>query len=798
MKPSGPLTVTLIVTLCLLTLPGGPTAVPQAQQAPQSSPASAAGDAAALKPTNHPPLPADVSQLWMAPSSQGRARTPRTATASEFANAVKLEVDGDFAKALPIFSKDSLQEGPLGHYAEYYKGLAELRLSRVADARRTFQALSSKQPVGYLLEAAALREAESDEALNDLQSALDVYERLAAMKTSAPDDVLMRVGRVARSLGHKDRAADAYSRVVYEFPFSDLASSASTELETLPAAAIGPGTTRYKLELGRAERLFGAKRYSQARSSFESVKAAAQGDDKELVSLRLAECDYFLKKARNARDGVKPYLEKASRQGEALFFHAVSVRDLGDEEEYLRTVRKLAAEFSDQSWAEEALNNLATYYILRDEDELADGTFREMYTKFPLGRYAERAAWKIGWWSYKNGNYADTVRVFESAAGNFPRSDYRPPWLYWSARAYDKLNQPALADARYTLTATDYLNTYYGRLAAKHLADRGTRVPQRRLIVDARSSTAPGAAGADDQPQPLVQLPANEPVIRALLALDLYDQAVDELRYAQKVWGDSSAIQATLAWIFNQRGDLRPGINAMKRAYPQFMAAGGEKLPVEILRVLYPVNYWSLIKRYSAEHDLDPYLVAALIAQESTFTADVKSAANAYGLMQLLPSTGRQYARMLKLTPRFSLRMLTTAETNIRMGTAYFADLVQQFGGTHYALATYNAGPNRVSRWISERPGVERDQFIDDIPFPETQNYVKRILGTAEDYRRLYGSDALTTADVDATPAVSHQSKPTPAQKASASKAPAKKKPAAKKAPAKKKTSTTRKSKKAA
>jgi cell division septation protein DedD len=92
---------------------------------------------------------------------------------------------------------------------------------------------------------------------------------------------------------------------------------------------------------------------------------------------------------------------------------------------------------------------------------------------------------------------------------------------------------------------------------------------------------------------------------------------------------------------------------------------------------------------------------------------------------------------------------------------------------------------------------VEREQFIDDIPFPETQNYVKRILGTAEDYRRLYGSDALANADVDATPAVSHQSKPTPAQKASAAKSPAKKKPAAK-APAKKKTTTARKAKKAA
>ena len=88
--------------------------------------------------------------------------------------------------------------------------------------------------------------------------------------------------------------------------------------------------------------------------------------------------------------------------------------------------------------------------------------------------------------------------------------------------------------------------------------------------------------------------------------------------------------------------------------------------------------------------------------------------------------------------------MLTTAETNIKMGTAYFADLVRQFGGVHYALATYNAGPNRVARWIAERPGVDRDEFIDDIPFPETQNYVKKILGTAEDYRRLYGSGAVS------------------------------------------------------
>jgi len=169
----------------------------------------------------------------------------------------------------------------------------------------------------------------------------------------------------------------------------------------------------------------------------------------------------------------------------------------------------------------------------------------------------------------------------------------------------------------------------------------------------------------------------------------------------------------------------------------------------------------------------------------------VKSAANAYGLMQLLPSTGRQYARRLGITKRFSIGMLTTADTNLRMGTAYFADLVEQFGGTHFALATYNAGPSRVQRWINEKPGMERDEFIDDIPFPETQNYVKRILGTAEDYRRLYGTDAAADDAPDARPAVAHDKAPAAnkASAASASPSAAKKKAA----PPKKKTPTRRK-----
>ncbi len=736
--------------------------------------------------SNHPRVATDPSQLWMAPTGPKNGR-------GEFATAVKFEVEGEFAKALPIFSRASMQQGTLGDYAIYYQGFAELRLGRAADARRTFQALQAKSPVGFLAEGAALREAECDEALGDQAAALALYERLAQTKTSALDDLLMKLGRAARATGNVQKATEAFSRVLFEFPFSDDAAAASTELDSLPLAPIAAGSNRYKLELGRAERLFGAKRYAQARSVFDAVRPSSQGGDRELVNLRLAECDYFLKRPRNARDGVKPYIDKASRQGEALYFYAVATRELGGHEEYLRSVRRLVDEFASQSWAEEALNNLATHYILQGDDAKADEVFRELYDKFPTGHYAERAAWKTGWFAYRNGRYRDTVRTFESAAEHFPRSDYRPAWLYWSAKAHEALTESTVADARYALVATDYLNTYYGRLAVKHLDG----APRQRLVADvaqesatddpSRASGSSRAETGGDGGSPTPSLPPNERVIRALLALDLYDQALDELHYAQKVWSDSSAIQATIGWILHEKGDLRAGINAMKRAYPQYMAAGGEKLPKQLLQVLFPVSYWPQIKHYSAEHQLDPYLMAALIAQESNFTADIKSPANAYGLMQIVPATGKQYARMLSLSKKFSIGMLTTADTNLKMGTAYFADLVRQYGGVAYALATYNAGPGRIVRWKAAKPGMDPEEFIDDIPFPETQGYVKKILGTAEDYRRLYGGETAVAEAFDVAPEVAPE---TPASSTS-SRSTARK-------PAPKKKPTTHKTKKAA
>jgi soluble lytic murein transglycosylase len=175
----------------------------------------------------------------------------------------------------------------------------------------------------------------------------------------------------------------------------------------------------------------------------------------------------------------------------------------------------------------------------------------------------------------------------------------------------------------------------------------------------------------------------------------------------------------------------------IKRAYPQFLTTGNGGLPDEVLRVVFPLDYWPIIQRYAADRGLDPHFVAALVGQESMFEAAARSVANAYGLLQLVPSTGRRIGRSIGLR-RVTVRDLVNPDTNIRLGTKHIADLLAQFREPSLALAAYNAGEARVVEWLRERPGLPQDEFIDDIPFPETRAYVRRILGTTEDYRRLY------------------------------------------------------------
>jgi soluble lytic murein transglycosylase len=667
--------------------------------------------------------------LWLAPPAPPTRPTPVATALTQLA-------DGKAAVALPALKTGSTTP-IVGAYVRVHQGRAELALERPAEALASARAAVAAATTPYLKERALWLAADAAEAANNWPAALESLSALVELPSTSFAQALYRQAVAHHQSGKIDAAIEVYSRVYADYPLSDEASQSAGELAKLSPAFRTMSAARAPQELARAHALFAARRHADARKAYDLARPHVQGADRDLVALRLAQLEYHLQRLPAAREALRVFLAKPSvpqaLKDEAEYFELSTMREQGRHAEYVAAVRAFVDRSPTPAWAEAAFNDLGTHYILTDDDNKAAQVFTEQYDRFPTGTFAGRAAWKAGWTGFVNGNYAETIRLFESAAAGLRRADYRSGWVYWAARAHERLGQRDRAIAGYEQTISDYGNSYYGREAVR----------ARETLLAAMRPAGAGPVEPVRRATPLVFEPGPAPttaaIIQSLLAAQLWDDAIGEIRRAQRTEGVTPLLEATLAYAYNRKGELRLGISAMKRAYPQYLADGSDALPREILTVIFPLEYWDLIQTHANKHDLDPFLIAALMAQESTFDADVKSAANAWGLMQLLPSTGARVARQIGLKP-FSTASLTTPEINVTLGTQYFADLVKQFNGnTAAALASYNAGENRVERWLAERPGLDRDEFVDNIPFPETQGYVKKILGTAEDYRVLYG-----------------------------------------------------------
>jgi soluble lytic murein transglycosylase len=692
----------------------------------QNSSGSPNAEPPGLRPTAHAPVPPRLDAMWYAPASAN----PPARELSDLARGVELlETGGSVTEALPLVSHAALGNTPVADYARYYAGIALQRLDRLDEADAAFASLGGLSLQAQLPESALFRRAEIREVRKDFAGAAAIYEQLLARKTAAPQIALVKLAAAAEAAGDRERAIAAARRVLREFTLSAEVAEAERLLTRVNGFDLSTPNAVAE-EVGRAEALYKGRRYDQARAAYQRVLQQLTGDDRDRATLRLAQIHSVQGQHRAARETFKRYANHPTLGVEAQFGLVAAARALGEHREANALTEDFVARYPEHHLAEEALNEMARRYVLDDDDETAARVYTRMIDRFPAGAFAERGAWKAGWWAYRQKNFAETVRVFERGTANFPRSDYRPSWLYWSARSYEQMGERQKAVERYRLVATDYLNSYYGRLAWSRLeaVKQATVTPGIRRVIAA-------------PPAP----PPNLDVVKALIAAGLYRPALNELQYAQRMWGESAPLTATIALVHNRMGNLRPGITAMRRAYPQFMAAGGEDLPQEILRVIFPLDYWSLLKGNAQAQGLDPYIVAALAAQESTFDPRIRSSANAIGLMQIIPPTGRRLARQVGVR-NFTERHLENPEINVRLGTQYFGDLVKEFGGYHFALAGYNAGEHRVRRWNREAPGLPQDEWIDNIPFPETQNYVKRILGTAEDYRRLYSEAPVTSA----------------------------------------------------
>ena len=156
-----------------------------------------------------------------------------------------------------------------------------------------------------------------------------------------------------------------------------------------------------------------------------------------------------------------------------------------------------------------------------------------------------------------------------------------------------------------------------------------------------------------------------------------------------------------------------------------------------ILRIIYQKDYSEYVYKYSEENDIDPLLTYAIIKAESNFKQNVESKSGAIGLMQLMPDTAKEIAE--NLGEELTIEELYDAEKNIMIGTKYYSTLIKKYDGhIELALAAYNAGIGNVDNWINDGILKEDGSNVEDIPYKETNMYVRKILRDYEIYQNLY------------------------------------------------------------
>ncbi len=157
-----------------------------------------------------------------------------------------------------------------------------------------------------------------------------------------------------------------------------------------------------------------------------------------------------------------------------------------------------------------------------------------------------------------------------------------------------------------------------------------------------------------------------------------------------------------------------------------------------IQKMIYPLEYREEILAFSKEYGLDPHMVMGIIWVESKFRPEATSGKEAMGLMQIIPDTGKWIAGKLEVEG-YGQEDLYDPETNIRFGCWYFSYLLKVFeGDVELALASYNGGMGNVAKWLKDSRYSLDGKRLHNIPFKETDDYLKRVMDAYRRYKELY------------------------------------------------------------
>ena len=639
-------------------------------------------------------------------------------------------LDHEPAKAVAPLKLAQARAGDLADYTTYFLGSSYQATAQTDLAILTLRDFAAKYPDSIFARDAAVAYANALVTSGDPARAAALLEKYRRPYRS---DLEFAYGRALLRAGDNARGADVLRHIYFSAPLASEADDAGKLLGT----SGGLGAT-YALQKTRADQFALARRYREAVPEYQALSQLASPEDRPVVQVALAGVMHHSGDDRQARHMLASMsLPPGDLNGERLYYLAEMARTAGDDDLFLSTLAQVRQAAPSSVWLEQALLSAGNMFLLRNDYDRAIDCYREIVERFPQGKLAPYAHWKVAWLNLRQGRADTARRGFEEQIARYPASQQVPAAVYWRARLAEEEQDPPKARIYYQKLSQRFRNYYYAELARQRLQDlRRTAAsdpdPVLEKIPPIRFTSAYTRVepSADDLRAQKAQLLQNG---------GLTEFAIRELKMASDEGGASWAT-AEMARLYRDNGQYYRALQVLKRAVPSYFAMDLEALPRPYWEDLFPRPWWADVKKYSSTNGLDPFLVASLIRQESEFNPEAISHANAFGLMQVLPSTGRKLARSMKVHG-FSNQQLLVPNFNLQLGTRYFRELVDHFNGhVEYALAAYNAGSDRVESWLANGKYRDATEFVESIPFSETREYVQAILRNATVYKRLYGT----------------------------------------------------------
>ncbi|MGA1839974.1 MAG: tetratricopeptide repeat protein [bacterium] len=645
----------------------------------------------------------------------------------------------EWDKAEDWFEK-ALEEYPyLKDYSTFYISICLENKGKYREAVSLINKIIEKWPESALIQRAYLKQADIYFGVKEYDKAIEAYEKSLGAFPEEDAYIRFQIGLANLEIGKWESALENFKALLINEPDSEFSKSAQQQMETLrKEKGIGPLLFSREEMLQKGEILFNKKQYEEAIKAYlEVVDSKSDPPERCDALYNLARCYKRIGKRDLAIDRLKEVIKFSNKSECASRSRLLLARYLWNEHRNKEAYKQL--EFLRKNNPKWGKNDEVVYIMGRmaeGEGRLIDSIkyYNEVLNSKQKSSISETVIWRIGWVYYIGGFYKEAISHFEKYLPGIKNSTFQHRLLYWKARAEEKKGDKQSAIKTYKSILKEPYWSFYSGLTEIWLGYQDD--PNREDNNNSNNIFKDEAIFPDLNEKEKV-------IVTRLLELwlnGLKEECTNEITH--KVYSKerySPELLFYLSSIAHMNGAHELGIRIGIRCFNRTDQSDEVSFHKAEDLLLYPLGFLSIVEEKAKQYSIDPILVLSVIRQESLFDPDALSRSSAYGLMQIIPSTGNVIAKELGIDLSSDLNILFDPDTNLTFGCFFLKRLLDKFEqNIVYALASYNAGPEAVLSWQNRFGYLEIDEFIENIPYSETRDYVKRILKNYWIYRRIY------------------------------------------------------------